>query len=236
MNYITLQQRIEDEILRTDLSTKIQTWIGEARNEIADGTVPFATRESDGAHRFSWLYTSTAVSTSAQNNSWPTDFIEEISFLEVSDEKPLVKIDPVYFDQLLYSETDGTYGLTTTGTPSNYVDRGTTYDLYPIPTGATELYLRYYGYPTALAANGDEYTIDTKIPQVIIYAVCVKAYSYLRDKDAMGFYKGLATEYYSAAVNRDRKKKWVNRQLRVKTYGDFDISHWKGMHQIGEPQ
>ena len=236
MNYLTLQSRVEDEVLRTDMSTGIQTWINEARAEIADGTVPLASKQSDGAYRFRWLYTSTAVSTSTMNNSWPSDFIEEISFLETSKEKPLVKIDPVYFDQLLYSETDGTYSLSTTGTPTNYVDRGSSYDLFPTPASAVELYLRYYGYPADLSANGDEETIDTTIPMVIVYATCIKVYTLLRDKDAMKFYKDLTTEYYIAAVNRDRKSRWTNRQLRMKTYGDFDISHWKGMHQIGEPQ
>lgn len=236
MNYSTFKSRIEDELNRADLSTQIGTWINEARNEIADGSVPLASKITEGAYRFSWLYTSTAVSTSAQNNSWPSGFIEEISFFETSKEKPLVKLDPVYFDQLLYSETDGTYGLDTTGIPTNYIDRGTSYDLYPAPSSSVELYLRYYGYPTTLSANEDEYTIDTTIPMLIVYAVCLKAYLYLRDKDAVNLYKSIASEYYNSAVNRDRKKRWANRQLRMKTYGDFDISHWKGIYQTGEPQ
>jgi len=232
MNYLTLQSRVESEILRTDMSTRIATWVNEARSEIADGTVPLATKPSDGAYRFRWLYTSTAVSTSTMNNSWPSDFLQEISILEVSKEKPLVKIDPVYFDQLLYSTG---ISLSDTGLPTNYIDRGSTYDLYPSGTSC-ELYLRYFGYPTALSANEDEEAIDTQVPTLIIYATCIKVYTHLRDMEAMKFYKDVCTEYYTSAVNKDRKGKWANRQLRMKSYGDFDISHWKGMHQTGEPQ
>jgi len=38
LHYLT--GRVEDEINRPDMSTKIQTWINEARDEIADGTIP----------------------------------------------------------------------------------------------------------------------------------------------------------------------------------------------------
>jgi hypothetical protein len=234
MNYLTLQGRVEDELNRSDMSTRIQSWISEARNEIADGTIPILASPTQGVHKFSWCYSSAAVSTSTMNNSWPTDFMEEISFFETSAEKPLVKLDPVYFDQLLYSETGGTYSLTTTGTPTNYIDRGTSYDLFPTPSGAVELYLRYYAYPIALTNQEDEYTIDTKVPSLIIAATCLKAARLLHDVDLINIFKQYAQEYYAAAVNKDRSLKWKNRQLRVKTYGDFDISHWKGIHQIGD--
>lgn len=234
MNYITLQGRVEDEINRPDMSTRIATWVNEARAEIADGTIPVLVSPSQGANLFSWSYSSTAVSTSTMNNDWPSDFIREISLFETSAERPLVKIDPVYFDQLLYSETDGTYSLTTTGTPTNYVDRGTGYDLFPTPSGAVELYLRYCAYPTALSNQGDEYTIDEQVPSLIIAAACLKAARFLHDNDLINIYKQYTQEYYVAAVNKDRMRKWGNRQLRIKTYSSFDRSHWKGIHQIGD--
>lgn len=236
MNYITLQGRVEDEINRVDLSTEIQTWINEARSQIADGTLPIRQRPAQGVHRFTWLYTSTAVSTSTANNDWPTDFIEEISFLETSKEKPLVKVDPVYFDQLLYSETDNKYDLTSSGVPTNYVDRGDSYDLYPSPSSAVEIYLRYYGYPTDLSANGDEYEIDKRVPALIIYTACLIAATYMHDTQLKDHYREVVRDYYEAAVNRNKLRKWKNRNLRIKTPADFDLGHWKGLHQTGEPQ
>lgn len=230
MDYITLQGRVEDELNRPDMSARIQNWINEVRDEIADGTIPILTSPSQGAHKFSWTYASTAVSTSTQNNDWPDGFIEEISFFEVSQEKPLVKVDAAYFDSLLYSD----YNLSDTGTPTNYVDRGTSYDLFPTPSSAVELYLRYYSYPTALSNQGDEYTVDEKVPSLIIAATCLKAARFLHDVDLINIFKQYTQEYYVAAVNKDRMGKWRSRQLRIKTYGDFDMSYWKGMHQIGD--
>lgn len=230
MDYITFQGRVEDEINRSDMSTRIQDWVNEVRDEIADGTIPILTSPSQGGHRFSWLYSSTAVSTSTMNNDWPDGFIEEISFFETSQERPLVKIDAAYFDSLMYSD----YNLSDTA-PTNYVDRGTSYDLYPTPSSAVELYLRYYSYPTALENQGDEYTIDTEVPSLIIAAACLKAARFLHDADLINIFKQYTQEYYVAAVNKDRMRKWRNRQLRIKTYSDFDMSHWKGIHQIGEP-
>jgi hypothetical protein len=171
-----------------------------------------------------------------QNNDWPSDFIEEISFLETSKEKPLVKIDPVYFDQLLYSQTDGKYTLSTSGTPTNYIDRGDSYDLYPSPSSSTELYLRYYGYPTDLSANTVEYEIDKRVPMLIIYTTCLIAANRLHDKSLKDMYEEAVMEHYENAVNKNKLRKWKNRNLRMKTPADYDISHWKGMHQTGRPQ
>jgi hypothetical protein len=232
MNYLALQDRVEDEIDRPDMSTNIQSWVNEARREIADGTIPIFSYPTQGAYKFSWSYASAAVSTSTMNNAWPTDFMEVISFFESSGEAPLIPIDPARFDQLLYS-TDN--NLTDTGTPTNYVDRGSNgYDLYPTPSGAVELYLRYYSYPTALSNQGDEYTIDTELPSLIIALACLKAARRLHDKELVAFYKEVTSEYYMAAINKDKMKKWRGRQLKMKTYSDFDNSHWKGIHQVGD--
>lgn len=232
MNYITLQGRVEDEINRVDLSTEIQTWINEARSQIADGTLPVRVRPAQGVHRFSWTQADTTVSTSIASNDWPSDFIEEISFVQAAGEKPMVKIDPVYFDMLIYDNTK--YTLSTQGAPANYVDRGSSYQLYPAPSGAMDFYLRYYAYPTDLSANADEYEIDTQVPMLILYTTCLIAARYMHDTALKNEFRDVCADYYEAAVNKDRKNKWANRNLRMKTYTDFTKSHWKGLHQIGD--
>lgn len=233
MDYATFKERVEDEIIRTDLSTNIATWINEARDEIADGTIPIPTSKSQGAYRFSWSYANTAVSTSIATNAFPTDMIEEISMLYVSQEKPLTKIMPQYFDELLYSETDNQYNLSDTGDPKCYIPRGANYELFPDPASSVELYLRYWGYPTALTAAADEETIDTKVPSLIIMLACYKVARYIHDDKLIKHYKEYVGDYYVAAVNRDRMAKFTNRKLRMKSYGDYDTGHWKGMFQIG---
>jgi hypothetical protein len=114
-----------------------------------------------------------------------------------------------------------------------YIPRGANYELFPDPASSIELYLRYWGYPTALVAAADEYTIDTTVSSLIIMLTTYKAACYLHDDKLKKEYKEYVGDYYFAAVNRDRMKKFANRKLRMKTVGDYDIGHWKGMFQIG---
>jgi len=234
MDYVTLKGRVEDEINRVDLSTNIATWINEARGEIADGTLPVLTTASQGAYRFSWTYDSDTVSTSIATNAFPTDMIEEMSVLLKSKEKPLQKIMPQYFDELLYSETDRQYAIGQTGTPMAYIPRGANYELFPDPASSIEIYFRHWAYPADLIAATDEEVIDTTVPSLIIVLTCLKAARYLHDDKLIKLFKEQTQEYYTTAVNRDRMKKFANRKLRVKTHSDYDTGHWKGMYQIGD--
>jgi hypothetical protein len=234
MNYLVLQSRVEDEINRTDLSTNIQTWVNEARSEIADGTLPIllAADKAQGAYRFHWTYKSSTLSISTTLNSWPSDFIEEISFFDVAAEKPLPKIMPERFDDLLYSETDDSYDLASTGTPKAYIPRGYQYEVFPNLTSARDFYLRYYAYPADLSGSTDEEEIDTQVPSLIIATSALKAARYLHDDTLKNNMKEQVVEYYMAARNKDRKGKFANRHLRMKTYSDYDNIHWKGKRGI----
>jgi len=233
MDYATYKERVEDEINRVDLSTNIATWINEARDEIADGTLPVPASKSQGAYRFSWSYENTAVSTSIATNAFPTDMIEEISMLYVSKEQPLTKIMPQYFDELLYSETDNTYSIGDTGDPKCYIPRGANYELFPDPASSIELYLRYYEYPADLTVAADEEEIDKHCYALVIMLCAYKAYKYLHDTARAKEYREYVGDYYTAIVNRNRMKKFANRKLRMKTHADYDTGHWKGIFQIG---
>ena len=216
------------------MTTKISTWVNDVRREIADGNLPILATPSQGAYRFTWSHSSTSITltTSIQTNSWPGDFIECQSFFDVANEKALDRVDAVYFDQLLQASTDT---ITDSGTPHTYVDRGATYDLYPAPSSALEYILRYSSYPIELTTAADTVdTMDSEIPMLVIAATCLKYARYLHDEDLIKHYKEIVTEYYIAATNKDKMRKWRGRQLRMKSYSDFGSAQWKGIHHIGE--
>ena len=220
MNYTTLQSRVANEILRDDLTTEIATWINEARNEIADDTTPIAVSDSPGSYRYTWTQTNLSTTLSVALNDWPSDFIEEISLFYETEERPLTKIDPAYYDHLLAADIDG---LTETGDLWGYINRGTQYELIPAPT-TSPLYLRYYAYPTTLTADADEYEIDKQIPSIIIAAAALKAARYLHDEKLMAFFMDQLKVGLTAIRNKDKKLKWANRLVRIKTYSDYDMS------------
>jgi hypothetical protein len=231
-------ESISDELNRAITTASISTHVNLVRREIADGVLPILATPSQGAYRFTWAQSSTSITltTSVATNSWPGDFIECISFFEVANERALERVDSVYFDQLLQSSS--TTNLTDSGTtPHTYVDRGATYDLYPALSSALEFILRYWAYPGEITeAAGEEEEIDTEVPLLVVYATCLKFARLLHDNDLIKLYKELTTEYYLAAVTKDKMRKWRGRQLKMKTYGDFDIAHWKGIHHVAEPQ
>jgi hypothetical protein len=230
---------ITDELNRAVATATVSTYVNLVRREIADGTIPIMASPSQGAYRFTWAQSSTSITltTSVQTNAWPGDFIECINFFEIGNERSLQKMDIVYFDQLLYSETYNAWDLATSGTPIVFIDRGATYDLYPAPLTALEFLLRYWAYPADLVEGvTDEVTMDTEIPYLVIAATCLKYARYLHDNDLIKHYKELTTEYYLAAMTKDKMRKWRGRQLKMKSYGDFDIAHWKSIHHVPEPQ
>jgi len=230
MNYLTLQGRVEDELLRTDLSVNIGTWINEARSEIADGTLPVLATDSQGIHRFEWTLTArSSVGTSIAVNAWPSDFIEEKSLFFRADEKPLPPLTTDEYYELAYQEI---YSLTGTGDPKHYVKEGANYRLVPTPDGAKLLYLDYYAYPVDLTAAADEEEIDTQVPSLIIATACLKGARYLRDKPMVEGYKEQVVEYYMAAKNKDRMQKFRGRDLRMKSYSDRHTSLHKGRRNI----
>ncbi|MHC4278286.1 MAG: hypothetical protein ACYSTI_13355, partial [Planctomycetota bacterium] len=106
---------ITDELNRAVATATVSTYVNLVRREIADGTIPLMATPSQGAYRFTWAQSSTSITltTSVQTNSWPGDFIECINFFEVGNERSLQKMDIVYFDQLLYSETYNAWDLAT---------------------------------------------------------------------------------------------------------------------------
>lgn len=221
MNYTTLQSRVAAEILRDDLTTEIATWINEARNEIADDTIPVVVSDSPGTYRYRWSQANLSTTLSVALNDWPTDMIEEISFFYTTDEVPIKKIDSAYFDELLYSAS---YGAADTGAPEAYINRGSQYQLYPDPNGTKyPMYLRYYAYPAALSGGNDEKEIDLQIPSLIIAAASLKAARYLHDEKLMAFFTQQLTIGLAAIRNKDKKLKFANRHPRIRTYTDYLI-------------
>jgi hypothetical protein len=220
MNYTTLQARVASELLREDLTAEIATWINEARSEIADDTTPVAVSESPGSFRYTWTQANLSTTLSVALNDWPDDFIEEISLFYVGEKRPLTKIDSAYYDHLLYGDINN---LQEAGDLWGYINRGTKYELVPAPTDSP-LYLRYYAYPVALSGSADEKEIDKKVPTLIIAAAALKGARHLHDVELMAFFVDQIKVLSAAVRNKDKKLRWANRLVRIKTYTDYDMS------------
>jgi len=223
MNYLNLRDRVQSELSRPDLSTNISNWIYDTRREIVDGTLPGA----QGFYRFSWSYNiSNMVSpSSTMEVSLPANFIDEISFFNIPDEKPVVKVDsPAYWDSLFYSSDQA---LSDTGDPTNYLILGETFLFYPV--GETSVGMRYYAYPADLSTDTSEYAIDRKVPSLIIYGAALKGAVFLHDNDLIAIYSSMVQSHYSSAIASDKRKKFANRMIRIKTYQDYRMEHWKSM-------
>lgn len=235
MDYSTYKTRVAKELNRDDLDTIanpwIREWINEARKQLVDGTLPIAVFEAMGWYRFSWCYTTDAqtLAASTREYDFPVGTIDEISLFYPTTEKPLVKIDdPAYFDALFMNG----HGLTDTGPPKNYLLRGTQYEIFPLPDAAYELYFRRYAYQTDLVADDSEYTIDTKHPNLVIYAATLLGAIYLHDAELIALYDGKASQVYRNAVLMDKRKKFANVNLRMKNYHDYNLDHYRGMRQM----
>ncbi len=228
MDYSTLKSRVAGELNRDDLTTLVATWVNEARKQIADGTLPIP---GLGFHRFSWLYLNTTVSlvSGTALYDWPSDCIDEISLFYPTKNKPLVKVeDPAYMDALYYDGND----YDATGVPANYLLRGTQYEIYPIPDAAYTIYLRYYALPAALSNTGDQETIDTKIPEIIISAASLLGAIYLHDTELIDLFMGTTQIRHDNAVSQDNRRKAVNSTQRIMTFRDFNLAHFRAKREM----
>jgi len=100
--------------------------------------------------------------------------------------------------------------------------------LYPIPNDAYALTAYYYGYPETLVNGSDEKTIDRKCPDLIREICCYEGAVYLHDQDLqVQFGESVKNRYFNLVVS-DRRREFANTDLRMKTYGDIDMSLYKG--------
>ena len=225
MDYEAYKSRVASETGRDDQAALIATVINEARKQIADGSLPIP---DIGDDRFSWMYQKDEVVTVSGIALYdlPAGFIDEISFFYPADNKPLLKKESWEMDK----EYCRGNAYDATGEPAHYVLRGTQYQIYPCPNGVYTYWMRYYAYPTDLAADDSEYTIDTKIPALVISAASLLLAMNLHDAELIDLFGGITQTRYENAARSDTMRQVANNQnLRILTHKDFNTTHFKAL-------
>jgi len=226
MNYGNLKTTIANKIDREDLSTQIAIWIYDARRNIVNGFLPIVAKADQAYHRFSWSYANTTLTTTASTATvdLPSDYIDELDVFHASENTPLVKSSIPELDNAYFANDDSTG----TGKPTNYSVLATQVKLHPIPDGVYSLTLHYYAFPETLSDDSDEKTIDKVCPGLIIDLCCYEAAAYLHDEKLQMYFGEAAKNRYFNLVTYDKRRQWTRKDMRMKTFRDFDMSLYKG--------
>ncbi len=235
MNFLTLQSRVVDYLDRTDLTTKIQNWINDARKDIAL------------KKKFDYLYEEATCSTSAGSARYalPADYLGHL--VVWCGQKKLSRILPREADELTQSDIDAdsislylevesgsTVLVNDTGyaPPDYYIDRGMEIELYPTPDDVYTLTLKYYAQPEDFTVNADYDFISTFHFEAIIWGAAWRGAMYLDDEVKKVTYK---ENYYNAIgemIQKDQENKLADTRVRFKTYRDYDLTTFKRLTKV----
>lgn len=225
MDYSTYKTRVASETGRDDQATLIADMINEARHQVVDGTLPIL---DIGDHRFSWTYQKDELATTDGTALYdlPAGFIDEVDFFYPTENKPLLKKDGPEMVREYYRGND----YDDTGEPAHIVLRGTQYQIYPCPAGVYTYWCEYNKYPTDLAADADEYTIDLRIPALVVAGASLLLAMAIHDMELVDLFLGITQTRYENAVRADTIRQVANNPgLRILTHRDFSTTHFKAI-------
>ena len=226
MNYTLLQSTIANRLNRDDLTTETQNWIYNARRNICEGVLPLIAKGEQAYHRFSWTFGESTLTTVAGTDlvDFPDLYIDEQDMFLASANRPLVKIS-------INEMNDSFYGMnnsTTQGQPTNYAILGEQFKFYPIPSGVYNITCYHYKYPAVLVNGSDEFTIDKRCPDLIVELCCYEGSVFLHSQERQVQYGESAKNRYFNLVVSDKRRKWSNADLRMKTWRDQNVSLYNG--------
>ncbi len=187
MKYYELQERIESNIRKKNLSSIIPDWINEIREDIAK---KFPLR---------FLLTSKQITPVSSTYSYTFDKGESTGryggfYDNVNYDNGTKKIS------LDYANSDNfgiLYPVQSTGVPSSYTVRGNTFTIDKVPSSisAEKLNASYYMLPDKLTADYNENYIDKQYYDAIINLVCVKALVFTGDQpETLNRYQSLSAD------------------------------------------
>jgi hypothetical protein len=216
---------------RTDLDTKINRWIDDARRDVAT------------KYDFAYLFTSATASTSAGavRYALPSDYQGHLSMFIGT--KKLIRISPNEFDavhaddiDIAATEASNPY-LFTTGSleqdePDYYIDRGLEFDLYPIPDAVYTITLHYYAQPAAFTSDAEYDYITTFHTEAVIFGAALRGAIYLEDATKKTDYKQEYETRIGNILQREKDRKTSDLGRRMKSYKDFNINQFKRMVKI----
>lgn len=197
MNYTNLQSRILANFQnRSDITTVIQNAIADSRREICYGKINMASGNL-AQHRWSFCFRSSntqATTASLDYYSYKTGCIELLSISNAGD--TLQKID---FDTWQRNFE----GSTATAEPNVWVPLATTYKIAPVPDAVYTLTLHEYGFLTELSDGTDEYALESKYPETIIYRASEKIAQYLGEDNLLKYFSNQAELFILSAIQSD---------------------------------
>jgi len=216
---------------RTDLDSKVNSWIDDTRRDMAN------------TYDFSYLYVEATCETSAGTERYalPADYLGHLNMFIGT--KKLVRIAPGVFDSVhgdtsdLTSDSSVTPFLMTTGSleqsePDYYIDRGVEFDLWPIPDDTYTLLLRYYAQPQDFIYDYSYDYLTTFHTECVIFGAAYRGAIYLEDDSKKGQYKEEYGKQLQLMVKREKDRKTDDLGHRMRTPKDFNINQLKRLMKV----
>lgn len=188
MKYYELQEKIESEINKKQLSLKIPSWINEAREDISN------------KFPLKFLLKSKAITPVAGTYSYAFDknettdryggFYDNVNYYDGTKNKSLLYANSENFGIL--------YPIQSAGNPLSFTVRGVNFTVDKIPATIVSHVLTgwYYALPDKLEEDYDEEYIDKKYYGLVISFVMVKSLIHTADQpESLARWQGLAIDY-----------------------------------------
>ena len=203
-NYTQLKSSIADFLNRDDLTAVIPTFIALAESQI----------NRDLRH---WQMEKRSSGQQSPGDAYmqlPADWVETIRFhITDSGTKTLDLASMATMADLRTSNEDEA------GTPKYYSHVDGQIELYPTPSGTTNVELLYYGKIDALSDSNTTNWLLTEAPDVYLYGALVHSAPYLAEDERVGVW----AQMYSASLAQLNKAsedaKYSGSGLRMKIKG-----------------
>ena len=228
----TIRQRVIDYLEgRTDLDSKINAWVDDARRDLA------------GKYDFAYLYTEATATTSAGEERYalPSDYLGHLSIFLGT--KKLIRIRPGEFDAIHGDDadiqsTDGstkylyTIGSSEQDEPDYYIDRGMEFDLYPVPDGTYTLLIKYYANPADWTADAEYDYISTFHTEAVIFGAALRGALYLEDDAKVQKYEAKYERLIQIMIKNEKDRQGGDTTIRIKSYKDFSSAQLKRIMKV----
>jgi len=197
MDYSTLQSRILANFQnRSDLTTVIQNAISDVRREICYGKINFVSGQM-AQHRWTFCFReSNSQNTTAGLNyySYKTGCIELVG----------ISISGSSLQKVEYDTWQRNFeGSTSTDQPKIWIPLASTYKIAPTPDDIYTMTLHEYGFLTELSESADEYGLEAKYPETIIYRASEKIAQYLGEDNLLQYFAAQAEQFILTAIQSD---------------------------------
>ena len=203
-NYSNLQTTISDFLNRDDLTSVIPTFIQLAETQL----------NRDVRHWKMEKRSSGQQSPGDEYMQIPADWVETIRF-NITDNgtKPLDLISRKAMEDKRASSMDAV------GVPRYYAMADSQFQLYPTPSGTTNVELLYYAKTDALSSSNTTNWLLEEAPDVYLYGSLLHTAPYLQEDERVGVW----AQMYSAAVsqlnNTSEKARMSGSSLTLKVRG-----------------